>query len=545
MVATTDTIKINNFGGGLNFRDDELNLEIGETPKAQNIEIVRKTGLQKKAGYAPIFNKLPSNVNSAFADNYVDDDGNHHYVNVSYPDINLIDPITGAKNRIYSGLTFTGDPEGTEVNGSYILADEVNDPVIITKQTVTKINWPPSYTFKNNEAGNLDQSNAAVSDNPSESSIGKPGIVVFHANRIFLAGDKKNPRRIYASKIGDITNFSDNDPNEFDIAFFVDVPSQRPITAMKVVSNEYLVIYCDTEIILMTGEFPPGLNYPQPHFAFNTLNTSIGCLGKRLVAPKGDNDHFFVSNRGRIFQLTLTQNFQEVKPLGLTEKIFPLLAQYNNATFKRGQLINYQLRGELHFFLPSTNQRRYPDQDLILNYGDRNHSDVWSLDTGYVETTLIRSTLIDSESNKMILVTPREFLETNKGLNYNGAPIETIYQTYTLDFGHPNNNKEINNITIYARSVTGTKFSFLHTWESSDSGSEEVEIPANPDSFWGSADFGINDFYSSAGLPFQQKSFPIKNPMGKQLKIRIIHNSDDEDLTINAILIDFTLMGKD
>ena len=62
MVATTDTIKINNFGGRLNFRDDELNLEIGETPKAQNIEIVRKTGLQKKAGYAPIFNKLPSNV---------------------------------------------------------------------------------------------------------------------------------------------------------------------------------------------------------------------------------------------------------------------------------------------------------------------------------------------------------------------------------------------------------------------------------------------------------------------------------------------------
>ena len=162
-----------------------------------------------------------------------------------------------------------------------------------------------------------------------------PTFGVFHTNRIFLAGDPLAPRRIYASQADNITDFSNNDPEDFNIAFLVDVPASSPITALAVISDKDLVIFCEREILLMTGENPPGTAYPQPHYQIRTLNSSVGCLGKRLVARKGNNDLYFVAQNGRVYQLSLTENFDAVKPLGLTDKIFPFLATRNNEAFTR------------------------------------------------------------------------------------------------------------------------------------------------------------------------------------------------------------------
>lgn len=542
MVKAGPDFVYKNFGGGLNFVDDEFDLPIGETPRAQNIEIVKNTGLEKVKGFFQNFS-LPEDFDIQGIFNYTDNDGNYSYVAISYPEIILINPTNGAYNIIYNQLVGTGDPEAFECDGRLFIVDGVNDPVIVDGATVSAVSWPPSYTDDNNAVGNLENTSLATSSNPTSGDIGKPSFGTYHANRVFLAGDPLAPRRIYASKVLDIANFSDNDPDDFNISFFVDVPTSRPITGLKVVSNEHLVIYCDREILLLRGEDPPGTAYANP-MSIRTLNSGVGALDHKLIVDRGDNDHFFVSGNGRVFQLSLTENFQEVKPLGLTEKIFPFLATRSNDSFKRGRLVNHQLRGELQFWLPSANQRRYPDQMLILNYGDRLESRVWSLNTGFNNLAL-RGALRDRETNEVILCNENEFLQTNKGNNFNGSKIKTIYQFSTLDFGAPYNNKEISKIIIYCRSLTGVnKITLSHVWDNGSSGVTSFSIPALQQSEFGSAEFGINEFQSSAGEPFIEVPLEISNSIGKILKLTLQHENDSEDFFINSVGINFSVLGK-
>ena len=549
MVEATQTLLINDFSGGLNLRDAEIALPLNETPRAYNFEIVTQTGLQKINGFENLFEfSFPSHISWDYVDVYTDDDLNYSIVGVSYPNIYLINPVSGAYELIGTGLHSIGEPIGVEANGGYFLVDGANAPRYIYKKTVTTVTWPPVYTNNNNASGNLDESPYATAANPVASTVGFPSVVAFHANRIWLGGDASNPRRLYVSKIGNVSNFSSNNPLDFDIAFFVDMPVVRPTVALKVLSNKNLIVYCDNQIVVVQGINPPGTAYPQPHFSFEVLNSELGCLSKYLVQAKGDNDHYFVSNQGRIFQLSSTDNFQDAKPFGLTHKIFPLLQQYDNEVFKRGRLINFPLKGELQFWFPSKTTKRYPDQALVLSYGDQPSSETWSLIKEFDEDENIlklRSFYLDRVTNELVIVTDKAFLQINKGFNFNGNPIKSIYQLATLDFGQPNNTKQITNITVNARSSSGTTVKVKHTWENGASGSEDVQIPALPNSFWGEAEWGVDIWLSSAGLPIVSKKFTPANPTGKYLKLFIEHTSDSEDLIIDSIVIDFQVIGKE
>lgn len=545
MVSNTQTFTYKFFNEGLNLRDDEIDLPIGETPRAHNIEIVRRTGLEKIKGFAYKFDEAyPIYMDLEEIFNFTDDEDEYRIIGVSYPDIYTINPSNGARFKIDSSLASTGDPIAFEANRQLVLVDGVNNPKIINKTTVTDITWPPSYTNNNNADGNLDQTSLAVDSNPATSDVGIPSFGVFHTNRVFLSGDSKAPRRIYASKVNDITNFSDNDPTAFNIAFFVDIPSTRPITGMEVISDKSLVIYCDREIYLMSGENPPGTNYPQPHYQITKLNSDVGALSHRLIAFKGNNDHYFVAGNGRVYQLSLTDNFQAVQPLGLTDKIFPLFESLSNEAIKRGRLLNNQIKGELMFWLPSTDQRRYPDQCLLLNYGDRPDKAVWSKMFDFNEQRT-RGMLVHRETNEVLLATPNEILVTSTGNSYNGGEVKSIYQLTTLDFGAPENHKEVIDLTILGRSITGTTLKMTHVWDNGTSGVSNVTFAPFPSSDFGIADFGEDIFISSAGEPFQKVRFSFANCIGKSLKMTLQHDSATEDFTINSISLNYRTLGKE
>ena len=126
MVANTLEFVYENFGEGLNFRDDEIRLPIGETPFAQNIEIVKATGLQKKLGQELQYS-LPSKFSIAEIFNYTDNEGRYNYVVVAYPCILLVDPVNGAFQVIDSSWVNTGEPEGWECDGRFFLVDRAPD----------------------------------------------------------------------------------------------------------------------------------------------------------------------------------------------------------------------------------------------------------------------------------------------------------------------------------------------------------------------------------------------------------------------------------
>lgn len=546
-IGSTKSYPIVSFRG-LNKRDDENYLPIGETPSAQNFEIVKRTGLTKRAGFTSLFDALPSQycIDEAFNYNNVTDD--HQYMVVNYPNIVAISTDTGAQRTLASDLYVTGDPYNIDLPlGQMMVVDGANAPRIISNTSVTTVAWPPSYVSQNRAV--LNNSNFTALVNPTV--IGMPSFGALFKNRIWLAGDVSNPNRIYTSRLQNYTDFSDNSPAAgelaIDVAFFVDVPTRSPITAMKIINNEFLVIYCEREIHLLAGDVPPGTAFVGTPFNFTPLNTDVGCLGFRLVAAKGNNDHYFVSNRGVIYQTTLTDNFQQVKPLGLTAKIYPLLEDLTNETFTRGRLVNHVRKGELQYWLPSTNQLRYPDQVFILNYsetaGGGEDGETWSLDTDFGDSFILQSAFVDTTTNDLLLVTDNKFLDGNTGTSYDGEPINTKYQISTLDFDAIDNNKEITLVTIYAKSLSGATFYLSHLWDNGSSGLTTVIVPAFTPSYWGEADWGEDEWTAGAGESFTKLEFSIPNRTGKVFKSRILHSSATEDLTIHSIIFRVAYLG--
>lgn len=544
-VAETQILEYK-FFRGLNKRDDENNLQLGQTPNAQNFDIVRQTGLKKRDGFTPLFDEFDFSFNfhRAFNHHYVD--GSPFYITVNYPHIYLINRTNGAAFTIGGLLNGSGDPYFIPlITGQIMMVDGVNAPRLIANNAVTAATWPPNYSAANKTK--LDESANAVANNPTTLGvdIGYPSFGAYHENRVWLAGDKVAPNRIYVSKAFNFTAFGDNAGSSWDIAFFVDIPSNSPITALKVINDKFLVIYCEREIFVLTGKFPPASGFPTPAFQISSLNQYVGCLGPRLVVEQGNNDHFFVGNNGIIYNLISLQNFQDVKPTGLSSKIFPLLDGLDNETFKRGLLVNHKIKGEVHFWYPNQNYLAYPNTRLVYSYSDsQQDGDEWSLDNGFGDF-YIQDAFLDDESSDMVLLTPRKFLNGSEGLSYDGEPINTVYQLSTLDFGDPDNRKEIVNGTLYAtnKSENPTTVYLYHLWETGQAGLTPIVIPPNVPSTYNNAQYNNATFSSQAGLPFNKIDFQIPNKHGKILKTRLQH-SEEADLFIHSIIFRWKPLGR-
>jgi hypothetical protein len=542
MVDTeSGTFVYSDFSQGLNLRDDENNLPIGETPFAQNFEIVPATGLAKIKGWTTKFD-LGSGYDFRRVFDYWDVYNKHWYVGVSYPQVFLLSPDNGAPNAIYSGLSATGNPILIKCNkGRAMLVDGSNAPVLIDSGTATTVTWPPNYTNTNKTL--LNESNLTTDANPSLTAIGFPSFGVYFTNRVWLAGDKLNPNRIYVSRISPITSFGDNTPTDFDIAFFVDLPVNAPITSLKIISDQYLVAYCEREIHTITGKFPPGSAFPGPYYDENLLNDSVGALSEYLVASRGNNDHFYIANEGVVNQLTSTENFQDVKPLALSEKIYPALKLLNNDTFKRGRLINHKIKGELQLWIPDETYHRQINDCYVYSYSDKSEIVAWSKNTAFGGIE-VRDVFIDSDSNDLIIVTPNKLLKANDGYSFDGNTIKMVYQLATLDFGDPDRNKEIISIDMYAYSSTGASVQLYHLWENNADGLVTFDFEAQDLALYGSAVFGSNSFAPTAGQPFQRVTHKLQNPVGKILKCRIVNDSSTDEIIIKQLVFRFAMLGK-
>jgi hypothetical protein len=535
---------------GINKRDDENNLIIGQSPEAQNFDITKQTGLKKKAGFEELFGEFDPCFSFAGATNFTDLSGTKHYVSVSYPEMHLHNRINGFPTTIDTTLASDGVPFFIPFNnGQMLMVDGGNAPTLMASNasggvTVSKATWPPSYNVQNNSL--LDESPDTTAANPTTlgTDIGFPSFGAAYENRAWLAGDKLAPQRIYVSKVLDYDEFGTNSGSTFDVAFFVDVQSESPITALKVVNNQFMVVYCEREILIMSGKFPPASGFPAPYFSFKKLNASVGCLGPRLVTDKGNNDHYFVANNGLIYTLNNTANFQDVKPRGISDKIHPLLQELDLPTLKRGYLVNHQIKGELQFFVPSKSSLRYPDQRFIFNYSELQDDEEWSLDNGFGDFYL-RDTFIDDETNKQVLITPTKFLDGNAGLTYDGSPIDMIYQLSTLNFGDSDMRKDIDQIIIYVSNLSATSatITFYHLWENDQAGYKTFTIPASSASTFGEAVFDTSEYEAFAGKRFSKVEFTPHNKQGRILKARIRHTGE-QTIFVHSIVFRGKVLGR-
>jgi hypothetical protein len=547
MAIFDQTFVYNNFNLGLNTRDSEITLEMGETPRAQNHEIVRKSGLRKKKGIENWYPEYESDISWRKVFNYTDEQGVYRKIGISYPDIYVIDPPTGAINKIYSSLLSTGNPQATETNdGKLFIVDGANQPVVIEGSTATTVTWPQSFTEQNTAPGNVEDSVYATGTNPSVTTIGFPSFCAFFKNRIYVGDGSKY---IFASTAGDYTDFGSNLATDFDIAFWFIPPGFSQIRALKIISNENLIIYGATDLLVMTGTNPPGTAYPDP-LNLQPLNVGTGCLGPDLIEFQGNNDHFFLSNEGAVYQLTSTENFQQVRPLGLSDKIFPNFERLKTATLERGFMINHKIRGELWLFIPSQDYYSVLDQAYVLNYATMTSPEDarWVPVKDYADYIKPRSGYIDRTTFDMHLVTKRNIMAANSGTSFNGGDIKMVHQLPAFDFGAPENNKEIGWISLYATTTSGATVRLLHLWDTGESGETVIQIPASSSSTYGFAvytsDPNGNVYTSDAGEPFERTRIFIQNPIGRILKMTIIEQSATSNLVIDSVRFNFRVYGK-
>jgi hypothetical protein len=520
-------------------------LPIGQTPSAQNFEITKLTGLKKRSGFDDKFEDFSFSYSFAGAGNYRNLNNDQFYVSVSYPNLMLHNRQNGFTTTIDSTLFSDGNPYFIPLNlGQMLVVDGANKPRLINNGAASAITWPPVYNVQNNTL--LTESNNAVQSNPTTlgSDIGFPSFGALYENRAWLAGDKLAPYRIYASKILNYSEFGNNNSGTYNIAFFVDVPTESPITGLKVISDKFMVIYCEREILILSGKFPAGTAYPDPKFSIDSLNQFVGCLGPNLVVEKGNNDHFFVANNGAIYTLNNTDNFQDVRPSGLSGKINPLFKDLDNDTLKRGKLVNHKLKGELHFWHPDRNYRSYPTDRLVYSYSKSGEEEEWSQDGGFGEFYL-RDCFIDDETNEMIIVTPTKFLTGDAGNTYDGQNIDMIYQLSTLDFGNPDLRKEITQVTIYVSndSDTDTRAYLYHLWDNDQSSYYQFTVPSSKTAQYNSATYNVSKYGAFAGKSFNKVDFQISNKIGKIFKCKIRH-SEEAPIFIHSIVFRYKILGK-
>ena len=558
------TLTIDKFDGGLDLTSDEENLELNQTALMQNCEI-RSSGIRKMPGWKHFVNALPPYIHLHEAGTYRLPTGQEKFIVVAYPDIYIVDSNTGNfeyavdTNGIkFEGWISTGRPYARQVGDFCGLTDGVNEPILIGLNTVYAPNWVPSYSHANNaeptategSLGNLNQSYLATGANPTGSDIGNPSISVFHKNR-WILNDVRNPRRLYFSKASDfkIANFAadmfeDNDPDEFNIAFYVDVPCSSDIVGAEVVSSDVVIVYCKSEILILKGNHPPGIGYPQPHFDFDPLNQEIGAIAQQLIVKKGDNDHYFIASDNTVQQISSIDESLQVKPKGVSNNIYPILRDLKPETLARGFLANHRINSELYFAFPSTNQLRYPDVAYILNYSDGNISEPpWSKFAGFKEMQLRGLTTIN-DGKDMFAFSPEEIYQVGSGISIAGAVNKSAYQLAGLDFRLPKNNKRIIDITLYASSSTGATLNFFHLWQDGSSGSSQVTIPKDEETSYGTAIYGTSKYSSKAGKPFREIKFQINNRVGKILKMRFEHSSSTEDFRIHKIVFRYAVLGQ-
>jgi len=544
-IYNSKTFTVNQFNG-LNLRDGPDYLPIGDTVRGKNFELATSRVLKKRKGITSLYSEytFPEHAWRAM-DYYTDRREVPYYLGVSYPHIDLITPGSGFSTPIFSGLGGMG--VGTFIEGDIgdaMWVDSSNAPVYINNGVATQLSWPPVYSNQNKSI--LNEMPNAIATNPTTFGvdIGYPSLGVYFEGRWWLAGDPLQPQRLYASRLRS-TNFADNtDSARIDVAFFVDLFSNSPIVGMKIINNKYLIVFCRNEMHLIQGKFPPTALAPQPVITIEALSKDVGCIGRYAYCEKGDNDIFFISNRKALYTATSTENFQDVRPYGLSEKIYPIFNDISYQRFTRARLINDNIKGELQLWLPEDDRTYYPNKRYVYNYSRDPNTPTWGEDEGFPLS--LRGAFLDKVKNKVILTGRTKVYENGTGLTDDGETIALAYEISPLDFGTRDQEKKILKviITYRLREATSGSITFEHVWDNGKkSGIIKKDLTPTIVAKYGTGKYGASVYASNAGDPIDQIEFEILEPQGVVMKPYITCESEG-DLEIVDLTFRYLEFGK-
>lgn len=534
---------------GMKLSSNPFALEITQSPYLVNVDISKK-GIIPRKGYDHLFIEFPSWVRIISTHDYFDIDGEYTIIAVSYPHIIRIFPKTRSWRVIYSGWNSDfGKPEAAQSPESLMIVDGVNSPLFITKNEVEEMSWPQVLTNPNNDPGgsgdlgNIVDSpyNQAATQQPSDA--GKPNHVIYLNDRFQLT-DTKYRRRIWFGRIFDHQDFATNDPANWDIAFFIDLPTPYGVTGWKVLNNEAIVIYLDHGYVIQTGNQPPGEGYPEVPMSWKVRSSANGLQHHKLLTSNGDGDHFFFSNNGRLYSLQSSDNFNQAKPKGLSEPVFPIFEKFNSEMWELSTMVNDQLRGELRLFCPTDDEDGYATRCLIYKYAGDQGETGWTQEALWGDDFEFSTAHVDAVDNIVYVINKgNRMLVANTGHTFDGEAVRMIAELRPEAFEDVSRYKELLGVIMVSSSNTAAEIIYTHRWDSDEEGLERISTPQiiTKDTLEDFTELEYN-IISDVGEGYTYSHFPVKNRNGIILKQRI-ETKNSQDIQIFLIALVFRRHG--
>lgn len=253
----------------------------GTTPLCLNVLGLDPSTDRYRGGVRPVFKSLGSVGGAPY-----------NWCKVSYLDGSTVTQ-TGIAVTYASGtrISLTGADWGTPPAIAVNPGTNFSSCAIYQKYLVQARGGSTAYT-KELPAGADTVLTATAGTAPT-----KCGIVVTHADRLWLMGDTDNPHLVYASAVGDMFDWDYADPTEGG-AFTTSGPEGGIITGPVIAAishdDNYLFIGCNDSIYASNGN-PKGGGLTRIHDSLGPLTNRAWCKGE---GPNGSSDTYLLTRAG-------------------------------------------------------------------------------------------------------------------------------------------------------------------------------------------------------------------------------------------------------
>ncbi len=526
--------------GGLNTRAGQILLPANQTRKMRNVILNLQGGVAKSRGLTEV-KKLLSPIQKLML--YENSDYTYDIMSYNYPYLTKVDPTSGATAIIKNNILNLGEnPEYAQDNAGLMhITDGVNAPLRYNGFTTAATTWPPVYTATNSAQVSSVYTQAA---NPTTEPF--PHDCAFSGMRMVYINSTRG--RIFFSEANDTTDFQDNagTPVPLDVPFFADYPVTTPFTAILPITGGF-ILYTQNGFGRVAGENTPILGITDP-LNFKWVNSKIGTVAPRMAVNKSNNEHFVYSRYG-LFDIKLSEDFDQTRPGELSFDIQQDLDSIGIGGMARGELVNSPHEGILYMLTPRYRTHMYRDKIWKFNYevGRRAKPKTtpWSIDEEFSGTPTRFDSMVVVPPKNDIFIAIYDTIYQYTGTSYlNSSAIQSEYEFPPNDFGYNGVNKQASAYWIIYKSTTGATIKLDHAWDNGETGSTNIDLPVQIGAPLGEAIIGTDTYSSDAGYQGKGVRFPLSGgTVGKALTIKFIHNSSTEDIILYDLGVEWKVLG--
>jgi hypothetical protein len=346
------------------------------------------------------------------------------------------------------------------------------------------------------------------------------------SSHLFLAGDPAEPNLVYFSAPFTATDFDPaNGAGVINVGF--------EVTAIKSFRDQ-LYIFGSTQIKVLTGN-------TLADFVLDDVTKNVGTVSPDTVV-EFNGDVIFLSADG-LRPISGTDRIGDIELNVLSkpvQNIFETL--YNNEDLTQMTTLVVGRKTQFRMFLNNSESfgiigsiRRSGDGGQGFEYSQLVGISVSAGDSSYIGATEF---VIHGDSVGRVF-------RQESGIDFNGSPVFSLYQTPYLYMDDPIIRKTIYDVNTYMRSEGEIRISLGLTYDYGDTNvlkpSDEVLGTQGVAAFWDSATYDTTDIYD--GNPSPLTRTPVRGS-GRSVSLTYVTTDSQPSHTIQAYVVSYALHDR-